>query len=48
MGATLSALEVRGLVARGPDTSDGRRVVLSLLPAGWPYNLPGTEVIMAS
>jgi DNA-binding MarR family transcriptional regulator len=34
MGATLSALEARGLVARGPDASDGRRVVLSVTEAG--------------
>jgi DNA-binding MarR family transcriptional regulator len=34
MGATLSALEARGLVARGPDASDGRRVVLAVTEAG--------------
>ena len=34
MGATLSALEARGLVARGPDAQDGRRVVLSVTEAG--------------
>ena len=34
MGATLSALEARGLVARGPGVSDGRRVVLSVTEAG--------------
>jgi DNA-binding MarR family transcriptional regulator len=34
MGATLSALEARGLVERGPDAYDGRRVVLSVTEAG--------------
>ena len=34
MGATLAGLEARGLVARHPDTADGRRVVLSLTEAG--------------
>jgi DNA-binding MarR family transcriptional regulator len=34
MGATLSALESRGLVARDPDARDGRRVVLSVTEAG--------------
>jgi DNA-binding MarR family transcriptional regulator len=34
MGATLAALEARGLVGRGPDARDGRRVVLSLTEAG--------------
>ena len=34
MGATLSALETRGLVGRGPDAQDGRRVVLSVTEAG--------------
>jgi DNA-binding MarR family transcriptional regulator len=34
MGATLSALEARGLVARDPDARDGRRVVLSATEAG--------------
>jgi DNA-binding MarR family transcriptional regulator len=34
MGATLSALEARGLVRRGPDAHDGRRVVLSVTEAG--------------
>ncbi len=34
MGATLAALEARGLVARHPDLEDGRRVVLSLTEAG--------------
>jgi len=33
MGATLSALEARGLVGRGPDAQDGRRVVLSVTEA---------------
>jgi DNA-binding MarR family transcriptional regulator len=34
MGATLSALEARGLVERRPDPGDGRRVVISLSEAG--------------
>ena len=34
MGATLAALESRGLVARQPDPEDGRRVVLSVTAAG--------------
>ena len=34
MGATLSALEARGLVTRDPDARDGRRVVLSVTEAG--------------
>jgi DNA-binding MarR family transcriptional regulator len=34
MGATLAALEARGLVERDPDPLDGRRVVLSVTPAG--------------
>jgi DNA-binding MarR family transcriptional regulator len=34
MGATLSALEARGLVARDPDARDGRRIVLSVTEAG--------------
>jgi DNA-binding MarR family transcriptional regulator len=34
MGATLSALEARGLVERRPDPGDGRRVVLSVTDAG--------------
>jgi DNA-binding MarR family transcriptional regulator len=34
MGATLSALEVRGLVERRADPGDGRRVVLSVTEAG--------------
>jgi DNA-binding MarR family transcriptional regulator len=34
MGATLGALEERGLVARRPDPSDGRRAVISLTDAG--------------
>jgi DNA-binding MarR family transcriptional regulator len=34
MGATLAALEARGLVARQPDPGDGRRAVLSLTGAG--------------
>jgi DNA-binding MarR family transcriptional regulator len=34
MGATLAALEARGLVERRPDPDDGRRVVLSVTAAG--------------
>jgi DNA-binding MarR family transcriptional regulator len=34
MGATLGALEARGLVERNPDPDDGRRVVLSVTDAG--------------
>jgi DNA-binding MarR family transcriptional regulator len=34
MGATLAALEARGLVTRRPDPEDGRRAVLSLTEAG--------------
>jgi DNA-binding MarR family transcriptional regulator len=34
MGATLSALEERGLVGRRPDPGDGRRAVISLTEAG--------------
>jgi DNA-binding MarR family transcriptional regulator len=34
MGATLAALEVRGLVERRPDPADGRRAVISATEAG--------------
>jgi DNA-binding MarR family transcriptional regulator len=34
MGATLSALEARGLVTRASDPGDGRRVVMSATHAG--------------
>ena len=34
MGATLGALEARGLVERRPDPQDGRRAVMSLTEAG--------------
>ncbi len=34
MGATLGALEARGLIERRSDPEDGRRVVLSLTEAG--------------
>jgi DNA-binding MarR family transcriptional regulator len=34
MGATLAALEQRGLVARDRDPGDGRRIVLSITDAG--------------
>lgn len=34
MGATLSALRARGLVERGEDPDDGRRVVLAVTEAG--------------
>jgi DNA-binding MarR family transcriptional regulator len=34
MGATLAALEARGLVKRQPDPNDGRRTVMSVTEAG--------------
>ncbi len=34
MGATLGALETRGLVERRPDPDDGRRAVMSVTEAG--------------
>ncbi len=34
MGATLAALETRGLVTRTRDPDDGRRVILSITEAG--------------
>jgi DNA-binding MarR family transcriptional regulator len=34
MGATVASLEQRGLVARVPDATDGRRSILALTPAG--------------
>lgn len=34
MGATLGALEARGLVERRPDPEDGRQVIMSLTAAG--------------
>jgi DNA-binding MarR family transcriptional regulator len=34
IGATLAALEARGLVARSPDPEDGRRILLSVTAAG--------------
>jgi DNA-binding MarR family transcriptional regulator len=34
MGATLAALEAKGLVQRAPDPDDGRRAVISLTEAG--------------
>jgi DNA-binding MarR family transcriptional regulator len=34
MGATLAALESRGLVARCPDPADGRRATISVTDAG--------------
>ena len=34
MGATLAALEARGLVGRRPDPDDGRRAVISATEAG--------------
>jgi DNA-binding MarR family transcriptional regulator len=34
MGATLGALEAKGLIERRPDPGDGRRVVLSVTDAG--------------
>ncbi len=34
MGATLAALETRGMVTRAPDPEDGRRVILSITEPG--------------
>lgn len=34
MGATLAALEKRGLIGRSPDPNDGRCVVLALTESG--------------
>jgi DNA-binding MarR family transcriptional regulator len=34
MGATLTALEQRGMVGRTPDAGDGRRVLMSVTAAG--------------
>jgi DNA-binding MarR family transcriptional regulator len=34
MGATLGALEARGLIERAPDPDDGRRAVMSITDAG--------------
>ncbi len=34
MGATLAALEARGLIERRPDPGDGRRAVMSVTDAG--------------
>ncbi|MCD9875365.1 MarR family winged helix-turn-helix transcriptional regulator [Streptomyces guryensis] len=34
MGMTLAGLDERGLVERRPDPADGRRVVMSVTPAG--------------
>jgi DNA-binding MarR family transcriptional regulator len=34
MGATLAALEARGLIKRQPDPNDGRRTVMSVTEAG--------------
>ncbi len=34
MGATLGALEARGLIERAPDPADGRRAVMSITEAG--------------
>ena len=34
MGATLAALQARGLVARRPDPDDGRRAVMSMTGSG--------------
>jgi len=47
MGATLAALEARGLVERRSDPQDGRRAVMSLTEAGlqalWNRRNAGTE-----
>ena len=34
MGATLAALQARGLIQRAPDPDDGRRAVMSITDAG--------------
>jgi DNA-binding MarR family transcriptional regulator len=34
MGATLGALQERGLIAKAPDPQDGRRIILTLTDAG--------------
>jgi DNA-binding MarR family transcriptional regulator len=34
MGATLGTLQERGLIAKAPDPEDGRRMILSITPAG--------------
>jgi DNA-binding MarR family transcriptional regulator len=34
IGATVTALETKGLITRSPDLEDGRRVILSLTSAG--------------
>jgi len=34
MGATLGALQERGLIAKAPDPADGRRMILTITPAG--------------
>ena len=34
MGATLAALEARGLIGRAPDPEDGRRAVMSITDVG--------------
>ena len=34
MGATLGALQARGLIAKAPDPADGRRMILSATPSG--------------
>jgi DNA-binding MarR family transcriptional regulator len=34
MGATLGALQERGLIAKAPDPKDGRRIILTLTEAG--------------
>jgi len=34
MGATLAALQARGLIERAPDPGDGRRAVMSITDAG--------------
>jgi DNA-binding MarR family transcriptional regulator len=49
MGATLGALEARGLVERRPDPEDGRRAVISISEAGlkvlWNRRNEGTELL---
>ena len=46
MGATVAALEKRDLVVRQPDSVDGRRMILSLTPAGQAAVTSGRSVIV--
>ena len=46
MGATVAGLEKRDLVVRQPDSVDGRRMILSLTPAGQAAVTSGRSVIV--